>query len=519
MSTKKTLRFLLGDQLNYKHSWFAKKPDADVLYVMMEVKTESEYVCHHLQKIIGFFAAMRQFKEHFEQKGFEFLYLRLDDKNNKQDFKQNLDWIIKKYKIENFEMLEPDEYRLDLYFKEYINDLAIDAQVFDSEHFLTQRNDLQEFFGKKEKYLLESFYRRMRKKYNILLDKDKPLGGKWNFDLTNRKKYPKKIDIPAHKAFANDVTEILQMIEKQKINYIGRLADVKSFEYPITRKQALHVLDYFLKNLLRHFGDYQDAMSEKIIFGFHSRLSFALNLKILDPLEVIEKAQDYMHAHADRVDISQVEGFIRQILGWREFMRSFYWVKMPQFAKTNFFDNHRQLPKFFWDANTKMNCLKNCIENSLDNAYAHHIQRLMVTGNFLLLAGVHPDEVDLWYLGIYIDAIEWVEITNTRAMSQWADGGGLATKPYVSSANYINKMSDYCKNCFYNFQKKYNDDAQEDACPFNSLYWNFLDEHKDKLKNNMRMSMVYNVWNKIDAAEQAKILKQAKLYLDNLQNL
>lgn len=520
MSKENTLRLILGDQLNYKHSWFMQKPDPSVTYVMMEIRSETDYAWHHIQKVMGFFAAMREFKDHQEAKGHKFFYIKLDDKNNKQDFAENLDWIIKKEKITNFEMIEPDEYRLDEYFKKYLKSLEIDTDIKDAEHFLAERMELEEMFGKKDKYLMESFYRRMRKKYKVLMNGDKPLQAKWNFDGDNRKKFPKAIEIPSYKSFRNDLSGIHELIVKSDIKTIGSIKDPSNFEYPVNREQSLQVLNYFIDNLLLKFGDYQDAMSEEIEYGFHSRLSFALNTKMLSPLEVIEKAEAKYKAGDVDIDISQVEGFIRQILGWREYMRSFYWMKMPGFARTNFFDNQKQLPKFYWDADTKMNCLKNCIQNSLDNAYAHHIQRLMITGNFALLAETHPDEVDAWYLGVYIDAIDWVEITNTRGMSQWADGGGVATKPYVSSANYVNKMSDYCKNCHYDYKLKYKKDGdQKEPCPFNSFYWDFLVKHKDKLEKNMRMSMVYRVWDKMENEEQKKVLKQAKDYKKDLHNL
>jgi deoxyribodipyrimidine photolyase-related protein len=520
MSKENTLRLILGDQLNYKHSWFQEELSSNITYVMMEIRSETDYAKHHIQKVMGFFAAMREFKKHQENLGYKFIYIKLDDENNKQDFAKNLDLIIKKEKISVLEILEPDEYRLDQYFKKYLETLDIDTQIIDTEHFLSERNELEDMFGKKDKYLMESFYRRMRKRYEILMSGDKPLNGKWNFDGDNRKKFPNVIEIPKHKTFRNDLDDIYTMIKKSDIKTIGSIKDPRSFEYPINREQSLQVLNYFIDNLLVKFGDYQDAMSDNIEFGFHSRISFALNTKMLSPLEVVEKAEAKYKSGDAGIDISQVEGFIRQILGWREYMRSFYWVKMPGFAKTNFFDHDKQLPKFYWDADTKMNCLKNCIQNSLDNAYAHHIQRLMITGNFALMAEVHPDEVDAWYLGIYVDAIEWVEITNTRGMSQWADGGGIATKPYISSANYVNKMSDYCKNCHYDFKSKYKKDGdKKEPCPFNSFYWDFLDKHKDKLANNMRMSMVYRVWDKMNVEEQKKILAQAKTYKKDLHNL
>ena len=248
---------------------------------------------------------------------------------------------------------------------------------------------------------------------------------------------------------------------------------------------------------------------------FHSRLSFALNVKLISPLEVIEKCIDHWQENKDTIDISQIEGFVRQILGWREYMRGIYWTTMPSYAKENYFNNKRALPKWYWDGNTKMNCLKHAIDQSLDFAYAHHIQRLMITGNFALLAGCHPDEVDAWYLGIYIDAIEWVEITNTRGMSQYADGGLLATKPYVSSANYIQKMSNYCQDCYYNYKDK----VGEKACPFNSLYWNFIDQHANLLSDNPRMGMMYSLWEKKSSDEKEALLIKANEVLKDIETL
>jgi deoxyribodipyrimidine photolyase-related protein len=277
----------------------------------------------------------------------------------------------------------------------------------------------------------------------------------------------------------------------------------------------LEVLDYFCQNFLKHFGDYEDAMHTDEKFLFHSRLSFAMNSKMLSPNEVIEKVIVFYHQNETEISLSQVEGFVRQILGWREYIRGVYWGKMPDYGTQNYFEHTTALPKWFWTGKTKMNCMKNAIHQSLDFAYAHHIQRLMITGNFALLAGVHPNEVDAWYLGIYIDAIEWVEITNTRGMSQFADGGIVGTKPYVSSATYINKMSSYCTGCFYDKSKKTGDKA----CPFNSLYWNFYDKHEAKLAKNPRIGMMYNVWRKMQPTAKAELLEQADFYLKNINNL
>lgn len=507
------LRLILGDQLNSNHSWFGEKNQKNNLYVMMELRSETDYAKHHIQKVLGFFAAMREFKNFLDSKKLKNLYLEIDDKKNKQDFIKNLKWIIKEQKITEIEIQEADEYRLDEYFALELGALSLPYQIVSSEHFLAQREDLVSMFGSKDKYLMESFYRRMRQKYNILMDGKKPLHGKWNLDAENRKKLPKTEPIQKHKFFKNDVSNIYQQISKAGVKTIGNAGELETFSWAINRKQALQVLDYFSKNLLHKFGTYQDAMTEKDDYVYHSRLSFALNTKILSPLEVIEKVIAYYFEHEDEITFAQVEGFVRQILGWREFVRCFYWTKMPKFADANFFKNKNELPEFYWTGDTKMNCLNNAIRNSLDHAYAHHIQRLMITGNFALLAEVDPAKVDEWYLGIYIDALEWVEMPNTRAMSQWADGGDLATKPYVSSGNYVKGMSDYCDNCHYDVKTKYGESKKgKPACPFNSFYWDFLNKHQAKLRNNMRMSMVYRVWDKMDEAEQACIKAQAQKY-------
>jgi len=264
---------------------------------------------------------------------------------------------------------------------------------------------------------------------------------------------------------------------------------------------------------LIHFGQYQDAMTTWDPFLFHSRLSFSLNTKMISPLEVVRKVETYWESHQDEVSISQVEGFVRQIIGWREYMRGIYWAKMPEFAELNFFGHERPLPSWYWTGNTKMNCLSKSISQSLEHAYAHHIQRLMVTGNFALLAGIDPAALDEWYLGIYIDAIEWVEITNTRGMSQFADGGIVGTKPYVSSANYIQKMSNYCGQCAYDAKKK----TGHGACPFNSLYWNFYEVNRSKLQKNPRIGMAYRTLDKM--SNKKELLAQAAEYLDKIETL
>lgn len=498
------LKLILGDQLNFQHSWF-KEVDSSEVFVLMEMRQETDYALHHIQKVVAFFGAMRNFSEVLKQAGHQVHYLALDDKANRQQLEANLNFLIEKFNADGFAYMEPDEYRLDQQLKEYVLGLIIPSEVVGTEHFMTSRSELTEFFEGKKQLILEFFYRRMRKKFDLLMQLDQPEGGQWNFDKNNRKKWKGTPTIPEpFYPKANDLEALKEMIENAGIKTIGSF-DKNQFLYPLSRTQALEQLDYFCRYLLVHFGDYQDALHTDEVNLFHSRISFALNAKIIHPLEVVQTVITYYREHSDDIELSQVEGFVRQIIGWREYMRGIYWKEMPAYASMNALENTNPLPEFYWTGKTKMNCLHQSITNSLDNAYAHHIQRLMITGNFALLAQIHPDKVDEWYLGIYADAIQWVQITNTRGMSQWADGGIVATKPYVSAAAYIHKMSNYCDSCQYDKKKR----VGEDACPFNSLYWNFLDDKKQFFAKNNRMAMMLRLLEKIPAEDLVQIKLRA----------
>ena len=509
----KILRLVLGDQLNSHHSWF-KTVDDSVTYVMMEIRTETDYATHHIQKVVGFFSVMQEFATELQSQKHQVIYLHLNDANNLQSFEKNIHFLIEKEAFTHFEYQLPDEYRLDEQLKQLCQSLSIITSVCDSEHFMSSRNELGDFFKGKKTFLMESFYHMMRKKHHILMEGDKPLTGKWNYDGENRKKLPKDYKPTSPLVFQNNVTKIVSEIQKTDIKTIGNI-DAENFVWPVNRKQSLALLDFFVTECLALFGSYQDAMTPNEWSLYHARLSFSMNVKLISPLEVINRAILEWENNPEKIAYHQLEGFVRQIIGWREYMRGIYWNKMPEYATMNYFNHENQLPEWFWTGKTKMNCLKDAINQSLNYAYAHHIQRLMVTGNFALLAGIHPDEVDAWYLGIYIDAIEWVEITNTRGMSQFADGGIVGTKPYVSSAAYIDKMSHYCGSCFYKKAVKTGDKA----CPFNSLYWNFYDKNEDKLGKNPRIGMMYNVWRKMKPDDKVALLEQADYYLKNINNL
>jgi len=509
----KTLRLLLGDQLNSNHSWFSTVDDS-ITYVMMEIRTETDYALHHVQKVVGIFAAMRAFATDLKIKGHQVIYLKINDEYNLQAFDKNIVKLLSEHNFSRFEYQWPDEYRVDRLLKNICKTIAVASTAIDSEHFFTTRNELADFFEGKKTYVMENFYRALRKKHRILMDGDQPITGKWNYDSDNRKKLPKEHKPAPPLQFNNELSLLYEEILKANCKTIGTI-DASQFLWPINRQQSLALLDFFATHCLPLFGTYQDAMTPNEWSLYHSRLSFSLNIKLVCPHEVITRVVAEWNLRPAEIEFNQVEGFVRQVIGWREYMRGIYWNKMPNYATLNFFNHQEKLPSWFWTGKTKMSCLKDAINQSLQYAYAHHIQRLMITGNFALLAGVHPDDVDQWYLGIYIDAFEWVEITNTRGMSQFADGGIVGTKPYVSSAAYIDKMSHYCGSCYY----KKNIKVGEKACPFTSLYWNFYDRNESKLAANPRIGMMYNVWRKMKPDDKTALLEQAQYYLNNINDL
>lgn len=509
----RTLRLILGDQLNSEHSWFSQSPD-EYEYVMMEVCSEATYVTHHIQKIIAFFLAMRAFRDELRAKGFSVTYFQIDDPDNAHSLEDNLSALLKKESYAAFEYQQPDEHRVVEILSKFAKTSKVPSNVATTEHFLVEPEFFQEVFKGHKRYVMESFYRAVRTKFNLLMDHGKPLGDRWNFDSENRSKLPASLKPPPPCTFPRKVGELVKVIGGLKIPYLGSV-DENNFSWPVTRKEALKTLDYFCNHLLPSFGSYQDAMHTEHPFLFHSRLSFSLNVKHISPLEVAQAAIATYLKKKGAITLAQVEGFVRQIVGWREFMRGIYWTHMPKYKTLNVLGAKRPLPHYFWDGDTKMNCVRHAVSQSLTEGYAHHIQRLMVTGNFSILAGINPDEVDAWYLGIYIDALEWVQLPNTRGMSQFADGGIVGTKPYTSSAAYINKMSNYCSGCHYKFKER----IGEHACPFNSLYWDFLMRNQGALSKNPRIGMGYQLLAKMSAKDKDDITAQAKTVLKNIEHL
>ncbi len=507
-----TLRLILGDQLNLEHRWFTEIDNATV-YVLMEVRQETDYVLHHAQKILAIFAAMRDLARQLRERGHRVHYLAIDDAANLQSMPANIEALISQYQASAFEYQAPDEWRLDEQLYQSGRQSQIPWLMVDSDHFYTTRNQAADIFAGRKQWLMEFFYRQMRVEHHVLMETPKkPVGDQWNYDHDNRKPWRGTPSEPHDARTLHDHSALWKTIVDAGVKSFGN-PKADQLAWALNRDEALAQLDAFIKHALPQFGDFQDAMSSKAWRLFHSLLSFSLNVKMLNPREVVVQAEAAYHAgHAP---LAAVEGFIRQILGWREYVRGVYWANMPGYAEKNFFGHTRALPRWFWDGKTKMNCVAHAITQSIEQAHAHHIQRLMVIGNFALLAGLNPAEVHGWYLGIYIDAFEWVELPNTVGMSQFADGGLLATKPYVSSAAYIDRMSDYCKGCHYNKKER----IGERACPFNALYWDFFQRNAASLSRNPRIGMAYRQLEKMDQETIAEFQGQAQRMLADLDGL
>jgi len=493
----KVLRLVLGDQLDAHHSWF-EQVDPDVVYVMAELPQEQHYVRHHIQKTVAFFLAMARFADRVRGMGHRMCHFDLDQAAPFQSLTGLLEHCAAAHQATRVEYQLPDEYRLRRQLADWQPD-GLEVAAVESEHFYLTEQDLKRQFKAGSAHRLEPFYRKMRTSFDVLMEDGSPVGGQWNFDKNNQKALPKAVTIPAPFLFQNEIGEIQARLDRHGVETLGKIGS--HLLWPVDEAQAEALLVDFCQRLLPNFGRYQDAMTHRGWSLFHSRLSFALNTKLLRPQRVVDAAVAAFELPDSEVGCAEVEGFVRQILGWREFIRGLYWANMPDYGARNALNATMDLPSFYWTGDTRMACLKQAIDQSLEFSYAHHIQRLMVTGNFALLLGVNPDQVDAWYLGIYVDAIEWVEMPNTRGMSQFADGGLVASKPYISSGKYIQRMSDHCGDCAYDVTAR----TGEMACPYNVLYWDFLGRHSDRFGRNPRMRLMMNHYEKIPADERDAI--------------
>ncbi|MBY5929648.1 cryptochrome/photolyase family protein [Halomonas sp. DP8Y7-3] len=503
----RSLILLAGDQLSHELAALEHASDDDVI-ALCEVAEEGRYVPHHPQKIAMMLSAMRHFAASLRDKGYRVHYSALDDPDNAHSLLQEAERLAKLYDCQRIVTTRPGEWRLLQAIEERRSDVPWEWTE-DTRFYCTPEAFAQWLSGRKQPRM-EAFYREMRRHTGLLMEGDEPMGGQWNFDKDNRKPLDQRLDVPSPPEHGIDDTTqaVLDLVAEHFGDHFG---DLDGFHWPVTRRQALVDLRHFIDALLPDFGDYQDAISDDDPYLFHSRLSAPMNLGLISPREVCEAAQNaYLEGKAP---INAVEGFVRQILGWREYVRGVYWSQMPDYKRGNALKATRGLPRFYWTGETDMRCLQRAIGMTRENAYAHHIQRLMVTGNFALLCGVSPEALCDWYLAVYADACEWVELPNTLGMVLHADGGIMGSKPYCASGKYIDRMSDHCRDCRYDVKKT----TGETACPFNSLYWHFLERHADTLSNNHRMKLIYGSLSRMSDDKRTAMREQAESFLATLE--
>jgi len=511
MKSSKRLVLILGDQLDLKSAALKDFNVQTDEVLMVESKHEAQYVWSHQAKIALFLSAMRHFAQSLRDLNYPITYIQ----NTSLSIVEALKKKIQKDNIAHLICLEPGEWRLKQEIEGLAKELQLQLDMRDDDHFYCSHQEFLDWASGKKELRLEYFYRLMRKTHQILVDADgNPEGGQWNFDQDNRKPYPKKgpgiIDDPV--LFEPDA------VTQEVIAYVGQTyakhpGSLEAFRWPVTRDQALEALHYFVEYRLRNFGVYQDAMWTDTPYGWHSMLSSSLNLKLLNPREVIAAVIDAWKKYS--LDLSTVEGFIRQILGWREFVRGMYYLDMPKMAQDNYYEHQRALPKWYWSGKTNMACMKDAIGQTMKYGYAHHIQRLMVTGNFALLAEILPSAVCDWYLAVYVDAIEWVELPNTAGMALFANGGRFTSKPYIASGAYIKRMSNYCDSCKYKPDVRFG----ETACPVTTLYWNFLIKHRAQFDASPRTRLMTANLKRISDDDQKLIVQHAQHVLAHLDDL
>jgi deoxyribodipyrimidine photolyase-related protein len=502
-ATLRHLILILGDQLDRQSLVFDEfDPEQDAIW-MCEASSEATYVWNSKPRIALFLAAMRHFRDELIARCFTVFYRELNT-HQADSLETALAEDLKKYKPAKVISIKPGEWRL----TQSLPEVCKKANVFwverPDQHFYCDEHDFTEWAKGRKEYRLEFFYRWLRKRENVLMNGDQPVGGKWNFDHDNRGVFDKRGPgfLPAPISFKKDkiALEIIDLVEKTFPTHPGKL---ESFDWPLTPAQGEAALGDFIENRLPLFGQYQDAMWINEPYLYHSRISAALNLKLLSPKKAVAAA--IKAYEAGKAPLAAVEGFVRQIIGWREFIRGMYWLRMPAFIEDNALNAQADLPDFYWTGNTDMVCLQQAVGQTLDYGYAHHIHRLMVTGLFAQLLGVTPKKIHEWYLAVYVDAVEWVELPNVLGMSQYADGGKMTSKPYVASGAYIKRMSNYCGSCRYKPEQS----TGENACPFTTLYWDFLSRYEDKFARHPRTALQWKNLARIDSDKLSAIKKQA----------
>ncbi len=509
MTETRNLILVLGDQLTPTLASLAAGDPARDRVLMAELQDEASYVPHHKKKIAFLFSAMRHFAAELRDAGWTVDYVTLDADSHRGSFTAQVDKAVAEYRPERIVVTEPGEWRVLRMMESWHTRFAMPVDILPDDRFLCASETFLAWATGRKQLRMEYFYRDMRRRTGLLMDGDQPAGGKWNFDADNREPAETDLFMPQPLGVAPDAitNEVLALVAARFDNHFG---DLMPFRFAVTRKDAEAVFAAFVKQALPNFGDYQDAMLVGEPFLYHAVIALYLNCGLLDPLAVCRQVAAAWRA--GMVPLNAAEGFIRQIIGWREYVRGIYWLKMPGYDRSNFFGHTRALPDFYWTAETDMACVKAAVTQTKEQAYAHHIQRLMITGNFAMLAGIDPHALHEWYLSVYADAYEWVELPNTVGMSQFADGGLLASKPYAASGAYINRMSNYCGTCRYDVKQR----TGPDACPFNALYWEFIARNRRKIGNNPRMAQIIRTYDKFAREEQQRITDSATIFLAGL---
>ena len=509
----------LGDQLSHDSSAFSGFDSTQDAVLMLEAPGEATHVWSHRARIALFLSAMRHFRDELRERGVTVHYIALDG-SALPGLPERLAEQLQRLRPTALRMLEAGEWRLQQDIAAVASAAGVPLHAVDDTHFLCSRADFTRWAARYGKSLrMEFFYREMRRTHRVLLDpQGEPEGGQWNFDTDNRKGYPKAGPglIPPPAFFEPDALT-REVIDEVAQRFPAHPGSLKSFGWPVTRAQALEALHHFIEARLEGFGEHQDAMWSATPFGWHSLLSTSLNLHLLDPREVIAAAEAAYHA--GRAPLAAVEGFVRQVLGWREFIRGVYWLDMPGMAQANHLQHTRPLPAWYWTGDTKMNCAREAIAQTLQYGYAHHIQRLMVTGLFALLAELDPKPVAAWYLAVYVDAVEWAELPNVAGMALYANGGRFTSKPYVASGAYIQRMSNHCEGCRYAPTAKEATAKGKPTCPYTVLYWNFLDKHEARLAANPRTALMAKNVARLSAAQRSELRDAAAVLLEGLDAL
>ncbi|MFD1330180.1 cryptochrome/photolyase family protein [Mycoplana ramosa] len=511
MRKVRNLIFILGDQLTLSLSSLEDADPEQDLILMCEVMQEATYAHHHKLKIALIFSAMRHFAIELREKGFQVRYVALDDPDNAGSFTGELARTVAATSPKRIIATEACEWRVLEMMESWQSAFGLPVEIRADTRFLLSKQAFQTWAQSRRSLTMEYFYRDMRRRTGLLMNGRDPEGGRWNFDADNRK--PAKPDLfrPTHPRFPPDTVtaDVLALVESIFAHNMGSTA---RFSFAVTRADAQKAADAFVRDFLPDFGETQDAMLKEEPFLNHSLLSFYINIGLLDPFEICRMAERaYLEG---RAPLNSVEGFIRQIIGWREYIRGIYWLKMPGYKKSNIFNAKRPLPDFFWTGDTDMACVASVITQTITHAYAHHIQRLMVVGNFSMLAGLDPYALHKWYLAVYADAFEWVELPNVIGMSQFADGGFMSSKPYAASGAYIARMSNYCDSCRYDVSKK----SGKDACPFNALYWDFIIRNANSLSKNRRLTQTFAAWDRMSPEKKQAYRGSASLFLQRLDD-